>query len=108
MPGGHGVGDALHRDPDVERLADRDVARVLVVVGMAEVEDAAGDDRRRAVGRDVAQPRGDERARPVGGDPQLTIGCPSISKRSATGAESKVSERASSRRWSTGMSAGLP
>ena len=70
MPGGHGVGDALHRDPDVERLADRDVARVLVVVGMAEVQEAAGDDRRRAVGRDVAQPRGDERARPVGADPQ--------------------------------------
>ncbi len=70
VAGGHGVGDGLHRDPDVERLADRDVARVLVVVGVAEVQEPAGDDRRGAVGGDVAQSRGDERTRPVGADPQ--------------------------------------
>ena len=66
MAGGDRLADGAELDAHGHPLADGHGLRMLVRVAVREVEEAAREQQRRAVGRDVAQPDGDQRERLVG------------------------------------------
>ena len=81
---------------------------MLVRVAVGEVEEAACEQQRRAVGCDVAEPHGDERERLVGRQLEHRGGAAEQLEALVSGSESRQSVRPSSSRWSGGSSAVEP
>jgi hypothetical protein len=74
VAGRDGVGDRVELDADAVAAAGLERLRVLVRVAVAQVEEAARDERGGAVGEDVAEPHAHERLRPVGLELELDGG----------------------------------
>ncbi len=103
------VRDRVELDPHAVAAARLEQLRVLVRVAVGEVEQAARDERRSAVGRDVAEADADERAaagrRRARARPRAGRG----SRRPPRAVRSRrQAESASSGRWSPARSAGWP
>ena len=65
VPGRDRLRDAVELEHDALAAARLERLRVFVAVPMREVQDAAGDQQRAAIDRDVAEPRGELRNGPV-------------------------------------------
>ena len=92
MPGGEGLGDGVEVDRDLVLAPRLEPLGVLVALAVRQVEDLLADDVRDAVRADVVEPDGDQSERPVAGSRSTARGWPSISTRSARGAEVQVSD----------------
>ena len=73
MAPGDAARDVVQLQGDLVEAARLQRRGMLVAVAMGEIERPIGDERRGAVRRDIAEPRGEMSLRPIGGQcqPQL-------------------------------------